>query len=267
MKSLNQENRPSGISNGREQGQTLRTLYASAVVLIFWQIMHMSLQTAAIPSPYKTIVNFVQIFPSVLSLHMLVSLIRISSAIFISLFIGTALGLWLGMSTWADRWLAPLVYLLYPLPKVAFLPIFMILFGLGNTPKIILIVTIIIFQFILAARDGVKSIPKSLYDSVYSLKLSPWENIRHLILPACAPNIFTALRISFGVSISVLFFSENFATRYGIGYFIMNAWSMGDYLEMFSGILLLSIFGLFVFYIIDQLEAKICRWNVMLKHD
>ena len=147
--------------------------------------------------------------------------------------------------------------------KVAFLPILMILFGLGNAPKIILLVTIIVFQFILGARDGVKSIPKPLFDSVYSLGLSPLENIRHLTLPACTPNIFTALRISVGVSISVLFFSENFATRYGIGYFIMNAWSMGDYLQMFSGILLLSIFGLLVFYGIDLLEAKICRWKAL----
>lgn len=239
-----------------------RTLYAYAVVLVFWYMMHLSLKTAAIPSPWDTIINFIKIFPQKLSLHMLVSLARIGVALLISLVTGVAIGIWLGMDRWADRWVSPVVYLLYPLPKIAFLPIFMILFGLGNTPKIILIVTIIIFQFVLAARDGVKSIPKSMRDSVKSMGLDTGETIRHLILPACAPGIFTSLRISVGVSISVLFFSENFATTYGIGYFIMNAWSMGDYKEMFSGILLLGMTGLLLFYIIDRLEGKICRWNI-----
>lgn len=251
------------IQSKKESAQ--KTIYAMAVLLIFWQLLHWSLHTAAIPSPGATIVNFIRIFPSVLSLHLLVSLARMGTALLISLVLGTAIGLGLGMSPRLDQWVSPLVYLLYPLPKIAFLPIFMILFGLGDTPKIILIITIILFQFILAARDGVKSIPKILYDSVKSLDLSRRAYIRHLILPACLPQIFTALRISVGVSISVLFFSENFATSYGIGYFIMNVWAMGDYLEMFSGILALGLMGLAIFYVIDILERRWCRWNTLGK--
>lgn len=80
------------------------------------------------------------------------------------------------------------------------------------------------------------------------------------------PKIITSLRISVGVSISILFFGENFATTYGIGYFIMNSWLMVNYTEMFSGILALSIMGFFIFKLIDIVENKLCRWIILGKN-
>lgn len=237
-----------------------KTIYGALVVILFWYILHLTVGSSAIPSPYNTFLNFIEIFPSVLSLHLLVSLGRILVAISISLILGSLIGVWIGMSQRADELITPIVYILYPLPKIAFLPILMILFGLGNTPKIVLIIIIIIFQIIVAARDGVKEIPKELFYSIMSLGLNKIEIYRHLVLPAVLPKIITALRISVGVSISVLFFGENFATTYGIGYFIMNSWMMVNYVEMFSGILALSIMGLLIFKLIDTLENKLCRW-------
>jgi NitT/TauT family transport system permease protein len=136
----------------------------------------------------------------------------------------------------------------------------MILFGLGNSSKIILIITIILFQIILAARDGVKEIPVELYYSVRSLGLSQRQTYMDLVVPAVLPKILSALRVSIGVSIAVLFFGENFATTYGIGYFIMNCWVMVDYVQMFAGILALSIMGMLIFKLIDLLERKLCPW-------
>jgi NitT/TauT family transport system permease protein len=136
----------------------------------------------------------------------------------------------------------------------------MILFGLGNAPKIILIVIIILFQIIIAARDGVREIPAGLFHSVGSLGLNRLDLYRHLILPAVLPKIITAIRISIGVSISVLFFGESFATQFGIGYFIMNSWMMVNYVEMFSGILVLGLAGLALFKLVDLIEGRLCRW-------
>jgi len=239
----------------------LKTIYASFIVLFAWYILHIGLKSAVIPSPLATIKNFIIIFPDVLALHLLVSLWRITAAVLISLVSGTIIGVWIGVSKKADDLISPIIYMLYPLPKVAFLPVFMIIWGLGDLPKIILIIFIIIFQIIIAARDGVKEIPKELILSVRSLDLERIDVYRHLILPAILPKIFTALRICIGVSISVLFFAENFATKYGIGYFIMNSWSMVNYLEMFSGILALGLLGLLLFKILDLLEDIFCKWT------
>jgi NitT/TauT family transport system permease protein len=174
--------------------------------------------------------------------------------------IGIPLGLWMGLSKRADSFISPIAYILYPIPKVAFLPLFMVLFGLGNSSKIILILSIIVFQIILAVRDGVKEIPNEYFYSVATLGLNRWQIYNNLVFPAVLPKIMSALRVSIGVSIATLFFSENYATTYGIGYFIMNCWVMVDYVEMFAGILAMSLMGTFIFKAVDWAERRFCPW-------
>lgn len=237
-----------------------KTLYGIIIVVIMWYVLHMSVESNVIPSPYSTVKRFVELVPDVLSVHILASLGRIMIAIGISIIIGVPLGLWIGMNKKADSVISPVIYILYPLPKIAFLPILMILLGIGNTAKVTLIVTIIIFQMLIGVRDGVKEIPKELFYSVISMGVSGAGIYKHLIMPAVLPRLFSALRLSLGISISTLFFAENFATTYGIGYYIMNAWIMVDYLDMFSGILALSLLGLLLLRSLDLLEKKLCPW-------
>lgn len=237
-----------------------KTLYGSCVVLFFWYIMHLTIKSNIIPSPYETVTAFVTLIFGDLLIHVVTSLFRITLAIITSMGIGVPLGLWAGLKKQADAIISPIAYILYPIPKIAFLPVFMILFGLGNSSKIILIITIIVFQIMLAARDGVKEIPGELYYSVKTLGLSQWQIYINLVVPAVLPKIISALRASIGVSIAALFFGENFATTYGIGYFIMNCWIMVDYVQMFAGILALSIMGVFILKVIDLLERRLCPW-------
>ncbi|MCD8503284.1 MAG: ABC transporter permease subunit [Bacillaceae bacterium] len=164
-----------------------------------------------------------------------------------------------------DALVSPVIYLLYPVPKIAFLPVLMILFGLGNTPKVLLITSIILFQILVTTRDSVKGLSKELFYSITSLGANKWQVYQHLVIPAVLPKLFTALRISIGTSIAVLFFAENFATKYGIGYFIMDSWIRVNYVEMFAGIVAISVLGLTLFHMIDLIEAKLCKWIVLEK--
>lgn len=240
-----------------------KTLFGAGIVLIFWYLLHMAVRSEIIPGPYETIVTFVKLMAGPLVLHISVSLFRIAAAMALSMGIGIPLGLWMGLSKRADAVVSPVAYILYPIPKVAFLPLFMVIFGLGNSSKIILILSIIVFQIILAVRDGVKEIPGELHYSVESLGLSRWQTYTNLVFPAVLPKIISALRVSIGVSIATLFFSENFATTYGIGYFIMNCWVMVDYVRMFAGILAMSMMGIFIFKAVDLMERKLCPWLCM----
>lgn len=238
-----------------------KTIFGSLIVLVLWYLLHVFINSSIIPGPYETIITFGKLMMAGdLSLHIIVSIFRITAAIIISLAVGVPFGLWLGLSTRADALLSPVTYILYPIPKVAFLPLFMMLFGLGNSSKIILIISIIVFQIILTVRDGVKEIPMELHYSVKTLGLNRLQIYRNLVIPAVMPKIISALRVSIGVSIATLFFSENFATTFGIGYFIMNCWVMVDYIQMFAGILAMSIMGIFIFKAIDLMERKLCPW-------
>ena len=131
------------------------------------------------------------------------------------------------MNPFMKKLLDPLLYFIYPIPKVAFLPVFVILFGLGNTSKILLVVFI--------DKDYIKVIQR------FSSKKRIL--IRYVILPAILPRTISALRISIGIALASLFFAENYATKYGIGYFILSAWTKMNYVEMFAGILILGYIG------------------------
>ncbi len=238
----------------------LRNFYAIAVVFGLWYAFFLILNSSVIPSPIVTIVFFLENFSSDIFVHLIYSAFRIFAAIIIALVMGLPLGILIGMTKQGDMLLSPLVYLAYPIPKIAFLPIFMILFGLGDLSKIILIFTIIVFQIIIGARDGIREIPEEIHISAKSLGLGTVEKIIHVILPALLPRTLTSLRISSGIAISALFLSENYATRYGIGYYIMNNWIMVDYVAMFSGIIALSALGFLVFKLIDLTEKLLCPW-------
>lgn len=244
-----------------------KTIYASIFILIFWYFFHLVIESAIIPNPFETIYTFFHLLREDLLLHVGMSLFRISISIIIAVLIGGSLGLFLGLHEKFDLFIAPIIYILYPLPKIAFLPVLMILFGLGNTSKIILISIIILFQILVTTRDSIKGLSKELFYSITSLGANKSQVYLHLVLPAVLPKLFTALRISVGTSISVLFFAENYATTYGIGYFIMDSWIRVDYVEMFAGIIAISLLGLAVFKAIDLIEAKLCRWILLEKFE
>lgn len=237
-----------------------KVLSGSVLIICIWYIAHLLIQSSIVPSPYDAFIALFRLLPKGILAHIMVSLYRICIALLISLVLGVPLGLWAGLDRKADSLFSPIVYILYPIPKVALLPIFMLLLGLGDSSKIVLVTSIIIFQVLLAARDGAKEIPNELFLSVKSLGLSRKQIYAHLVIPAVLPKLLSSLRISMGISMSVLFFAETFATRYGIGYFIMNNWVMVNYVDMYAGILAMSIMGIFLFAIIDSIEGRICRW-------
>lgn len=238
----------------------IKGFYGVVIIVVLWYLLSILIGSNMVPSPKTTIYELLRLLQNDFIYHILYSMYRILGAILISLIIGIPVGIAIGMSGLIDKIISPVVYLLYPIPKIAFLPIFMVMFGIGDKSKIILMVTIIVFQILIVTRDAVKETDKDVLTSARVMKFTKIDTIIKVIIPSIAPKVFSALRVSIGIAISALFFSENYATKYGIGYYIMNAWSMVDYKGMFAGVLALSIISLIIFKIIDLLEKKICPW-------
>ncbi|WP_425474354.1 ABC transporter permease [Sporomusa termitida] len=226
-----------------------------------WQVVSLAVQLPIIPSPGKVVGNLAAIFMSHIAIHGLYSLWRILAGVFLAVLVGIPLGLCMGYFPGWDRLLSPIVYLTYPIPKIALLPVVMLLFGLGELAKILMIFLIIVFQVIIAVRDGVKGIPKETYYPLYSLGAGFMDVFREILIPASMPKFLTSLRVAMATAVSVLFFTETFGTQYGMGFFIMDAWLRVNYLEMYSGIVVLSSIGLVLFGTIDYLERKKCSWQ------
>ncbi|MDF2513547.1 MAG: transporter permease [Herbinix sp.] len=228
--------------------------------LILWEVFHLLLNTHTVPSPMETIVYLVTV-PEKVLIHCCASLLRVLAAIGVSLFIGVPLGILIGVNETCKNLLSPLLYFIYPMPKIAFLPIFMLLFGLGNTSKIILMIWIIIFQIVLSVRDGVDQISPVYFKVMSSYCATAGQRFKFLILPAILPQIFSGLRISIGITLASLFFAENYAAAYGIGYYILSAWSKMNYVEMFGGILAIGLMGILLFNLLDGLEYLCAPWQ------
>ena len=237
-----------------------RNVYALAIIALAWAVLHYFVDPRLIPSPQDTLLALIENWEPIL-LHVLASLYRIVFAMLVTLLVGVPLGILIATHKRIDHIVSPVIYALYPIPKIALLPILMLFFGLGDASKIILVGLIIFFQILVSTRDGVKAINPSYYVSMRTLGASKWQVYRHMIIPATIPNLFTSLRLSIGTSISVLFFAENFATEHGIGYYIMDSWLKLDYVGMFAGIVAISVMGVFLFAFIDFLERKIYRWH------
>lgn len=236
-------------------------IYGTLIFLALWQAVASWLQLPIIPSPGIVLVNLFHIFLPQIAIHGVYSMWRIVAGVLLAVMLGIPLGLCMGYFSKWDRLLSPLIYLTYPIPKIALLPVVMLLFGLDELSKILMIFLIVVFQVIVAVRDGVKGIPKETYYPLYSLGASFLEIFREILIPASMPKFLTALRVAMATAVSVLFFTETFGTQYGMGYFIMDAWLRVNYLEMYSGIIVLSMIGLILFGMIDYLERKLCSWQ------
>lgn len=235
-------------------------LFSLFLLLVVWQLFHSLVSKSFVPTPVGTFI-FLATNLSIVLQHLMASLIRILMAIFITVILGGIVGILTARNAKIDAWLSPLLYILYPIPKIAFLPLLMLFLGLGNGSKITLVGLILFFQIAISIRDSIKGLHPSYLLAIKSLGASKWQTYQHVILPAMLPNLFTSLRISVGTSISVLFFAENFATQYGIGYFIMDSWLKLDYTSMFAGIVAISIMGSTLFMLLDFLEKHFCRWQ------
>jgi NitT/TauT family transport system permease protein len=109
-------------------------------------------------------------------------------------------------------------------------------------------------------RDAAGGIRPELVLSVRSLGARRRQLYRYVYLPACLPAILTALRVSTGTAIAVLFFAESFATREGLGYYIIDTWASLSYTRMYAGVLAMSLLGLALYIGLDWLESRLCRW-------
>ncbi len=244
--------------------QTLKTVlcYAFAVVLVLagWHITACVLSTPALPTPAETIGVFAKFAPALLP-DFLTSLGRLAASLAIGVVLGAPAGLFLGRSRVAGALFSPVLYILYPLPKIVILPILLVLFGLGGAPKIALVTITVFFQVVVVMRDAAASIPEATLLSVRSLGAGRLDLVRHVVIPATLPELFTTLRVSTSVAIAVLFFSESIAGSTGLGYFIMNSWAMVNYPRMFAGIIALAALGCGVYLVFDACERRLTRWR------
>ncbi len=230
-------------------------------LLLAWQLVAVLLRVDLLPGPLAVGQALVRELPRGLGRHFLVSGWRVVASIVISVVTAVPAGLVLGQSQRLNRLFSPVVYIVYPIPKIVFLPIILLFLGIGDTSKIFIIFLILFFQILVVVRDSASALRPELIYSVRSLGAGRRALFRFVYLPATIPAALTALRVSVGTAIAVLFFAESFATTSGLGYYIIvESWGRLAYPEMYAGVLAMSVLGLLLYFVVDWLERRLAPW-------
>lgn len=230
------------------------------LLLSLWSFISISIQSNLFPEPISIIEKVYSNLESI-KMHLLYSILRLVSSLLITSIIGISLGILLASNQKLNKALSPIVYMSYPVPKMALLPFIMLIFGFGEATKITMIILITVFTVIINVRDEVLNIDSDVFDVMISLGSTRSEIIKNIVLPAVLPTILTSLRISLGISLSVLFFVENYGTKYGLGYSIMDYWMRADYAGVYASVIMISLLGIIIYKFIDLIESKVCSWK------
>jgi NitT/TauT family transport system permease protein len=218
-------------------------------------------QRPILPAPVTVLITLAHEMPRELGRHFVVSLYRVVTSIALSVTLAAPVGLILGQSVTLNRLFSPFIYLLYPIPKVVLVPVVLLFLGVGDLSKIFIIFMILFFQILVLVRDSAMNIPPALLLSVRSLGAGRRALFRFVYLPASVPAILTAVRQSIGTSVAILYVVELFATQWGLGYYIYyNGSTLFDYPAMYAGVMAMSLLGLGLYFGVDLLERRVCRW-------
>ncbi len=242
--------------------RTLTPLSACIGTILFfllWEIFALLLNKPILPTPTVVVPLFLKGMTGELGLHFLASAARVVAAIVLATVLATPLGLALGQLPKLDRMLNPLIAISYPIPKIIFLPVIYVLMGISDFSKIFLITIIIFFQILVVVRAEALSLRPELILSVRSLGAGRRALFRYVYFPASLPAVLTALRVSVGTAVAVLFIAEQSLTQWGLGYYIViETYQILLYPEMYTGIMGMGLLGVLLYILIYSVEQ---RWR------
>lgn len=244
-------------------------IYAASVLLllVLWEVASVVIRALKggreyLPNPIVAIREMVRLGP-LLFTNFWISAWRLVLAILIAFATGYPLGLLVGHERRLDELISPIIYIVYPIPQVAFILMLFLIFGIGHPVKVAIVAIALFFQLLVSARGAAKQISLEHITSVLSAGASRWQVYRHVILPATLPSILTSLRVSIGLGMAFLYIAETAGAidpvRGGLGSFIKN--SAYNTAAQFAGILAMALLGFCLYIIIDIVERIVCRWT------
>ncbi len=234
------------------------------VVLLAWELLVRTrvLDSRFFPAPSGVSKTLFGLITSGVILNDIgISLIRIGAGFAIGATTGMVLGLIMGLSRLVRAAIKPLVGVIYPIPKIAILPLIMLIFGLGEPSKYAIVAIGVFFLVMLNTMAGVMTIDKIYLDVGRNFGARRTDVLRTIAIPGALPLIFTGLRLAWGTALLLIVAAEFVSARSGLGYRIWNAWQTFSVEEMYSGLLTISALGLVSFAILDVIERHLIPWK------
>jgi ABC-type nitrate/sulfonate/bicarbonate transport system permease component len=252
-------NRLSGVARER-----LLYLISPIGLLLVWEIL-LRLgfgDRRFIPAPSDIGVRFWQLIASgELGWHVAVTLYRVFAGFLVGSVPAVAVGLLMAMFRPVRIFVDPLIAALFPIPKIALMPLLLLAFGFGDASKIALVAIAVFFPVVVNTYTGAANIDRIYWDVARNYGASQAVLFTRIVFFGALPTIFAGLRIALAVSFIVLVASEFVASKTGIGYLIWNSWELLQVDIMFVGIVTVGILGLITSVLFQELERKVIPWK------
>jgi len=233
-------------------------------VIALWQLGSSSgiISELAMPSPVAVTKALWQLIVSGdLWRHLGASLQRLVGGWIMGTVAGLVVGFLVGMFTWARSPGVALVSALFPIPKIALLPLFIIWFGIGEPSKFATIAFGVFFPTVINTFGGVDNVQRNLIRMGQSFDMPMVSIIRKIILPGALPTILSGFRISSSIAIILLIAAEMIGAQYGIGALILAAGNLYQTDQLIAGVVVLSLMGLCVSWLLGRLDRWLLAWR------
>lgn len=220
------------------------------------------LSALTVPMPSDVWYTFVDLYQSDLLWQQLIpSLTRLAVGASIGVMLGVSIGIIIGLFSLARAGLVPLISAIFPIPKIALLPLFVIWFGIDEASKYALIAFGTFTPTVVATYGAVDNVDRSLIRMGQSFSMSWFSIVRKIVLPGAMPGILSGLRVSLAIAIILLVAAEMLGAEYGIGAYILEAGSLYDLERLFTGVAILSLLGVLISFAISQIEKRLLKWR------
>jgi ABC-type nitrate/sulfonate/bicarbonate transport system permease component len=233
-------------------------------LLLAWEL---AAQTGLIdvrffPAPSAIISKLIEMARSgELTENVLISLQRIVLGFLLggvpAIVIGIAMGIWRPIRAIVD----PLIVATYPIPKSSLLPLILLIFGLGEMSKVVMVAIGVFYPMAINATAGVLQINQIYLDVGKSFKASPWDTFRTIALPGALPFIMTGVKLGAGLALILIAIAEMVGAKSGIGFMIWSAWETFAVAKMYVGLFVIALIGFAISLLLNEIERWVIRWK------
>lgn len=193
--------------------------------------------------------------------HLWISLFRIFAGFLLGALPGIILGVMMGMNRTIRVALDPVISAIYVLPKIAILPLVMLVFGIGEVSKVVIVSVASFFLVLINTTAGVRDIEPIFFEAGYNYGASRWQMFHHVIIPGALPIIFAGLRLSLGTALIVIIAAEFVAAKHGLGYLIWFSWQTLLTENMFAGLVVIMVLGATFTRGLQVIEKWLMPWQ------
>ena len=235
----------------------------AALIAVWWLAVSAS-HSVIFPTPWAVVTGTFELLEDgTLWRHIGASLMRVGAGFGLAVCVAIPLGLWMGWVRGAYRMLNPVFQMLRPISPIAWIPIAILWFGVGNASPIYLIFISSVFPMVVQTTVGVHTIEKRYLRAAENFGVSRATLFKQVVIPAALPQVLVGMRIGLGVAWLVVVAAEMIALRSGLGYMIMDARNAGNRYDLVvAGMIIIGLIGLALDGIMRLLESmKIVRWR------